>query len=117
MDLLDGLGDVDAWESALALGQSARQRAMHWILEVHPEMYALHDDCYCDDEFEECDELDEYMKGLGEQLALPETRFHAAYLFLLFAYKKGWNGWHVWDMALACVAVSAKVCTRQISTT
>lgn len=94
-------GDVQAWDSHLGLGVRVRSTVMNWIAEVRFGMYEM-------DEEDEVGE-DEYSRGLADQLAEPETRFHAAYLFLLFAFRKGWGGWKVWDLATACVAVSAKV--------
>ncbi|KAF9018450.1 hypothetical protein BDZ89DRAFT_1073879 [Hymenopellis radicata] len=94
-------GDVHVWEAHLGLGQRSRGKVMEWIVGVH------HDGCSSDEDSEE--EFDDiYARGLADQLALPETRFHAAYLFLLFAYQKGWGDWYAWDMAVACVATSVK---------
>lgn len=101
-------GNVQAWESHLGLGARKRRQVVNWIVGVQPGMFA-YDRADSDDEDMDVELEDEYADGLADQLAIPETRFHAAYLFLLFAFKKGFASYNVWDLATACVAVSAKV--------
>ncbi len=96
-------GDFHVWEAYIGLGPQSRRNVLEWIVGVH---HQHNRDGYSSDEDSE-EDFDDL--GLADQLALPETRFHAAYLFLLFAFQKGWGGWYAWDMAVACIAISVKV--------
>ncbi|KAK0439500.1 uncharacterized protein EV420DRAFT_1170711 [Desarmillaria tabescens] len=94
------ISTLDDWEKAIGIGQNFRREVLEWILEVtlrHREGEDLHDQ-------------------LTTVSTSRETRFHAAYLFLLFFFRssgtegKEWDGFEdmVWDMAVGAIAVSVK---------
>ncbi|PBK94204.1 hypothetical protein ARMGADRAFT_1164522 [Armillaria gallica] len=91
---------LEDWEDAIGVGQKFRREVVEWILEATLRR--------------------QDGKDLYDQLTTVatsrETRFHAAYLFLLFFFCSGgaagkeWDGFEdmVWDMAVGAVAVSVK---------
>ncbi|KAK0432368.1 hypothetical protein EV421DRAFT_1849199 [Armillaria borealis] len=91
---------LEDWEDAIGVGQKFRREVVEWILEATLRR--------------------QDGKDLHDQLTIVsasrETRFHAAYLFLLFFFCSGgaagkeWDGFEdmVWDMAVGAVAVSVK---------
>ncbi|PBK68116.1 hypothetical protein ARMSODRAFT_958620 [Armillaria solidipes] len=91
---------LEDWEDAIGVGQKFRRKVVEWILEATLRR--------------------QDGKDLHDQLTIVstsrETRFHAAYLFLLFFFCSGgaagkeWDGFEdmVWDMAVGAVAVSVK---------
>ncbi|KAK0214309.1 hypothetical protein IW262DRAFT_1405522 [Armillaria fumosa] len=91
---------LEDWEDAIGVGQKFRREVVEWILEAtlrRQDGEDLHDQ-------------------LTTVSTSRETRFHAAYLFLLFFFCSGgaagkdWDGFEdmVWDMAVGAVAVSVK---------
>ncbi|KAK0220774.1 hypothetical protein EDD85DRAFT_274465 [Armillaria nabsnona] len=91
---------LEDWEDAIGVGQKFRREVVEWILEAtlrRQDGKDLHDQ-------------------LTTVATSRETRFHAAYLFLLFFFCSGgaagteWDGFEdmVWDMAVGAVAVSVK---------
>lgn len=86
--------DLGGWDHHIGIGSRVRKTIMQWITQVR-----LGDEAVIDD----------FSVALADQLEDPETRFHAAYLFLAFAFKISWTSWNAWDLATAAVAVSSKV--------
>ncbi|KAK0184407.1 hypothetical protein F5146DRAFT_1228792 [Armillaria mellea] len=91
---------LEDWEDVIGVGQKFRRQVVEWILEATLRR--------------------QDGKDLYDQLTTVstsrETRFHAAYLFLLFFFCSGgatgndWNGFEdmIWDMAVGAIAVSVK---------
>ncbi|KAK0482019.1 hypothetical protein EDD18DRAFT_1202426 [Armillaria luteobubalina] len=91
---------LEDWEDAIGVGQKFRREVVEWILEVTLRR-------------QDGEDLHDQLTSISTSR---ETRFHAAYLFILFFFRSGgatgkdWDGFEdmVWDMAVGAVAVSVK---------
>ncbi|KIY62288.1 hypothetical protein CYLTODRAFT_494739 [Cylindrobasidium torrendii FP15055 ss-10] len=85
--------DLGGWDQHIGIGPRVRKSILEWISRVS---------------LDDKDIQDDFSVALADQLEDPETRFHAGYLFLAFAFKISWTSWNVWDLATAAVAVASK---------
>ncbi|KAF9011096.1 hypothetical protein BDQ17DRAFT_1345462 [Cyathus striatus] len=120
------------WEEVLDIGQGLRKEIIIWFLEVLPKPLAS------DSEISRSMESIQSRDNLCDQLTTsPETRFHAAWMFLRYFFiinsmdrfhgnneqvsvtscesrSDGGKRLAVWDVALACLALSIKEVQRDL---